>query len=185
MRILIIDDSADARALLQTYLQAGGYQDLLTAESAVDAFRHRELSDPSAPSTLDFILKGELLARVRPALRLKAEMDTRKQHERELERRARELERALHEVKALQGCLPICTGCKKIRDDQGYWNQLEAYLSVHSGAEFTRSLCPDCTERLRGKAGPIPPRPGLGLGRKRASGFRRLVNLVRERWPRG
>jgi len=52
------------------------------------------------------------------------------------------------EVRTLSGLLPICAGCKKIRDDQGYWSQIEVYISKHSEAEFTHGLCPDCAERL-------------------------------------
>ena len=59
-----------------------------------------------------------------------------------------ELATALIEVKTLSGLLPICSSCKKIRDDSGYWSQIEMYLEEHSDAEFTHSLCPDCARRL-------------------------------------
>lgn len=55
-----------------------------------------------------------------------------------------ELERLLAEVKTLGGMLPICSHCKKIRDDKGYWNQIEAYLNEHTDAEFTHGICPEC-----------------------------------------
>lgn len=58
------------------------------------------------------------------------------------------LEKALAEIKTLSGLLPICSHCKKIRDDQGYWNQIEAYIGQRSSAEFTHGICPDCMERL-------------------------------------
>jgi hypothetical protein len=48
----------------------------------------------------------------------------------------------------LSGMLPICSYCKKIRDDQGYWSQIESYISRHSEAEFTHGMCPDCAEKL-------------------------------------
>ena len=67
-------------------------------------------------------------------------------HERE--RLINELEKALSEVKTLSGLLPICAGCKRIRDDKGYWNQIEAYIHEHSEAQFSHSLCPDCVKRL-------------------------------------
>lgn len=67
---------------------------------------------------------------------------------RELEEKNRELERALSEIKTLRGLVPICMGCKKIRNDQGYWEQLEVYISQHTEAEFSHGLCPDCRERL-------------------------------------
>ncbi|NOY44548.1 MAG: hypothetical protein GXP50_03725 [Deltaproteobacteria bacterium] len=53
--------------------------------------------------------------------------------------------RVLHELETL---VPICSGCKKIRDDAGYWGHLEAYLKTHAGLEFTHGLCPDCAQRL-------------------------------------
>jgi PAS domain S-box-containing protein len=61
-----------------------------------------------------------------------------------------ELQEALAQVKTLKGFLPMCSSCKKIRDDQGYWQQLEAYLKDHSEAEFTHSICPDCAKKLYG-----------------------------------
>jgi PAS domain S-box-containing protein len=59
-----------------------------------------------------------------------------------------ELRESLAKVKALSGLLPICSSCKKIRDDQGYWMQIENYISVHSEAEFSHSLCPNCLQKL-------------------------------------
>jgi nitrate/nitrite-specific signal transduction histidine kinase len=58
-----------------------------------------------------------------------------------------ELEQTLNEVKILRGILPICSYCKKIRDDKGYWNQLELYLMEHSRAELSHSLCPECAKK--------------------------------------
>jgi hypothetical protein len=59
-----------------------------------------------------------------------------------------ELQKALAEVKALSGLLPICSRCKNIRDDQGYWNQIEAYITSHSDAQFTHGICPSCAPEL-------------------------------------
>ena len=58
-----------------------------------------------------------------------------------------ELESALREIKTLQGIIPICCHCKKIRDDTGFWNQVEAYISEHSQAQFSHGICPDCMKR--------------------------------------
>ena len=55
---------------------------------------------------------------------------------------------ALAKIKTLSGLLPICASCKKIRDDQGYWTQLEYYISEHSEAEFTHGCCPECMKKL-------------------------------------
>ena len=59
-----------------------------------------------------------------------------------------ELQKALNEVKTLSGLLPICASCKKIRDDKGYWYQIERYLSTHSDIGFTHGFCPDCIKNL-------------------------------------
>jgi hypothetical protein len=64
------------------------------------------------------------------------------------ERRARKLEHILEELKTLQGLLPICVHCKKIRNDRGYWQRLEQYLEEHSEAKFSHGLCPDCFKEL-------------------------------------
>ncbi len=65
-----------------------------------------------------------------------------------LEARNRDLREALANVKTLRGLLPICSSCKKIRDDAGYWRQVEEYFSEHSEVDFSHGLCPDCLKRL-------------------------------------
>jgi sigma-B regulation protein RsbU (phosphoserine phosphatase) len=101
---------------------------------------------------IDFITKPvnsvDLLARVNSALMLKKEMDCRKARERELSRSNEELQQALREVKVLKGLVPICASCKKIRNDQGFWQQLEEYLQQHSEAEFSHGLCTPCIKKL-------------------------------------
>jgi len=62
-----------------------------------------------------------------------------------------ELGEALSKVKLLSGFLPICANCKKIRDDSGYWKQIEKYISEHSEAAFTHSICPECYDKLYSK----------------------------------
>lgn len=59
-----------------------------------------------------------------------------------------ELELALSRVKQLQGLLPICSYCKKVRDDQNYWQQVDSYITKHSEVEFSHGICPDCYVRL-------------------------------------
>jgi hypothetical protein len=59
-----------------------------------------------------------------------------------------DLQDALTKVKQLSGLLPICASCKKIRDDKGYWNQIESYIRDHSAAEFSHSICPDCAKKF-------------------------------------
>ncbi|MBN1219298.1 MAG: hypothetical protein JXM69_10250 [Anaerolineae bacterium] len=62
--------------------------------------------------------------------------------------RADKLEKAQQEIKILRGIIPICTSCKRIRNDEGYWQQVETYISEHSEALFSHGLCPDCIEKL-------------------------------------
>jgi PAS domain S-box-containing protein len=66
----------------------------------------------------------------------------------ERERLILELKEALDKVKTLSGFLPICASCKKIRDDKGYWSQVEQYISEHSEVEFSHGLCPECAEKI-------------------------------------
>jgi len=69
--------------------------------------------------------------------------------ERERDRLTEELRQALARVKTLVGLLPICAYCKKIKDDAGYWSQVEAYIMKHSDASFTHGMCPDCFQRVK------------------------------------
>ena len=71
-----------------------------------------------------------------------------KQSEEERTRLIRELQEALANVKTLSGLLPICASCKKIRDDKGYWNQIETYLRTRTDATFTHGICPECSKIL-------------------------------------
>jgi AmiR/NasT family two-component response regulator len=66
----------------------------------------------------------------------------------ELRRINRELEQAQQRANILEGFLPICASCKKVRDDQGYWQQVEAYISQHSNIQFSHGICPDCIRIL-------------------------------------
>ena len=75
-------------------------------------------------------------------------ISARKKAEAEREKLITELKAALTEVETLTGLLPICSYCKKVRDDQGYWKQVEAYIEAHSSVEFTHSICPDCADKL-------------------------------------
>lgn len=83
---------------------------------------------------------GELLG----AVETLQDITDLKQMEEERERLNVELKEALSQIKTLSGLIPICAACKKIRDDKGYWNQLENYLEEHSDAVFSHGLCPEC-----------------------------------------
>lgn len=83
-----------------------------------------------------------------PELRARLKVGTRileLQHA--LAERVRELGEALEHVRTLQGLLPICSYCKKVRDDQNYWQQVESFLSAHSDLRFSHGICPDCFEK--------------------------------------
>ncbi len=67
-----------------------------------------------------------------------------------------DLKESLNEIKMLQGMIPVCCNCQKIRDDQGYWGKVDAYISKHSHADVTHGICPECAEKLY---------PGLGKGK--------------------
>ena len=71
----------------------------------------------------------------------------------------RELEEAMSKIKQLSGLIPICSHCKKIRTDDGYWEQVEEYIANHSEAEFTHSLCPTCAHELYPNLYPEVPKP--------------------------
>lgn len=80
---------------------------------------------------------GELRARVEVGRRMIALQE-------QLAAQNLELREALEHIKTLQGIVPICSFCKKIRDDKGFWNQVEVYVSKHSHAEFSHGICPEC-----------------------------------------
>ena len=76
------------------------------------------------------------------------DISERKQHEKERDALIDSLQKSLNKVRKLSGLLPICASCKKIRDDSGYWNQIETYIRDHSEAEFSHGICPECSRRL-------------------------------------
>lgn len=94
---------------------------------------------------VDYVTKPfspeEVLSRVKTHIALRRAQE-------ELETRATELEKALTQVKKLSGLLPICCSCKKIRDDSGYWQQIEDYISNHAEVDFSHGICPNCLRDL-------------------------------------
>jgi len=192
VRVLIAEDDAVSRRLLETTLQKWGYEVITTTDGlqALDA-----LSQPDAPSLaiLDWMMPGmegaEVSLRAREAMadrllyiilltakgrkedivegltagaddyiikpfdrsELKARINAGERILRlqaELAKRVRELELALANVKLLQGLLPICCYCKKIRNDQNYWQQVDTYIADHSEAQFTHGICPECRDKI-------------------------------------
>jgi len=85
---------------------------------------------------------------VKSTIHIATDITEIKRAKEENERLVAELRDALASVQALSGLLPICAVCKKIRDDTGYWQQLERYIKDHSEADFTHGLCPECAEEL-------------------------------------
>lgn len=94
----------------------------------------------------DYIVKGRLNADILDrAIRYSME---RRRAETIRDKLISDLKDALAEIKTLNGMLPICSACKRIRDDGGYWNQLENYIKEHSHAELSHSICPTCAKQL-------------------------------------
>ncbi|MBF0502147.1 MAG: PAS domain-containing protein [Candidatus Riflebacteria bacterium] len=87
---------------------------------------------------------GEIISFVH----ISRDITNRKEYETERERLISELQKSIAEIKTLSGMLPICASCKKIRDDKGYWTQIESYISEHSETQFTHGICPECLDKL-------------------------------------
>ncbi len=109
---------------------------------------HQRLNNEEFPATvllsrIEFEGKQLLQATVR-------DITNRKRIEEDREKLINELQEALNTIITLKGMLPICSQCKKIRDDKGYWNQIEGYIESHSEAEFSHGLCPECMDKLYG-----------------------------------
>ena len=101
----------------------------------------------------DFLVKGQvsspLLERsIRYSLDRARNLAALQELQQKLGERVSELEKALSEVKQLRGLLPICSYCKRVRDDRNYWQQVEGYISERSEVTFTHSYCPDCVEKI-------------------------------------
>ena len=99
--------------------------------------------------------------RVTSVVCISKDITERKRVEEEREQLIQELQGALNQVRTLTGLLPICANCKNIRDDQGYWIQIESYIREHSTADFTHGICPGCREQLY----PESTDPGDSLSR--------------------
>lgn len=101
------------------------------------------------PGSLAIVLIGATVGRMHDlSQQAKNELEERLRAEGESARLVAELQDALAKIKNLDGLLPICASCKKIRDDEGHWSHIETYIQDRSEAEFTHSICPDCTRTL-------------------------------------
>ncbi len=108
--------------------------------------------DAMKAGVADYVVKGNLnantLDRVVVNALAKFALEQRvKEQQLRLTDKVRELQDALDQVRTLEGLLPICAHCKKIRDDKGSWDQIEKYISQHSDVNFSHSICPDCEDK--------------------------------------
>jgi phosphoserine phosphatase RsbU/P len=188
MKILIAEDDAISRRLLQSCLSGWGF-DVIVTSNGVEALEKLE-ADPSIqfaildwmmpdlegievcrrirqkerPSYIYLIMLTSMTAKADVVTGLEAGADdyfTKPFNIKELKARVHvavrmldvqnaladniiKLQEALNNVKQLQGLLPICSYCKRIRNDQNYWQQVESYVSEHTEAQFSHSICPDC-----------------------------------------
>ncbi len=97
--------------------------------------------------------RGQVMSRTEDGKPLRvtgthADITEKKEIELEKQRLTQELQTALNDVKVLSGLLPICSSCKNVRDDNGYWDKIETYISRHSDADFSHGICPDCAKKL-------------------------------------
>lgn len=92
------------------------------------------------------VINGE--GKITHFVAVKEDITERKRAEEERERLINQLQEVVAKVRMLSGLVPICAGCKKIRDDQGYWHQVEEYIQAHSQAQFSHGLCPECARRM-------------------------------------
>ncbi|MGH7266304.1 MAG: response regulator transcription factor [Candidatus Rokuibacteriota bacterium] len=192
MNVLVADDEAAIRRLVEATLQRAGYG-VVTAADGAQALAL--LRGPGAPplAILDWMMPGLTgpevcrqarltLATPRPYVILLTSRDRREdivagleagaddyiakpfdveelrarvgvgarmvELQQALSDRVRALEDALARVTRLQGLLPICGWCKRIRNDRNYWQQVESYIAEHSGARFTHGICPECREKV-------------------------------------
>src|SRR5207245_2277985 len=123
--ILVVDDSPETRSELQSILEGAGYQQILLAESAQEAFQRLSLGNASAPAEAVELVLMDIMMRdtdgVEACRRIKA--DKRYQD------------------------LPIRSRCKKIRDEHGQWHSVESYIKGHSEADFSHLICPECLDK--------------------------------------
>ncbi len=137
--VLLLTIQAGFRSLMATPLlskdEVIGTLNFRTKKPNVYSEEIKRLAEKVGPQIAGAIANAQLFAE-------------RNRVEEEREKLIRDLQKALSEVKKLSGFLPICASCKKIRDDKGYWNQVEVYIRDHSEAEFSHGICPDCMKKL-------------------------------------
>lgn len=131
-----------AALLGQTAMLSHKFHDYLIAmepDSGRDEFTHMPQSATISPLSQ----KEEIIGTITYI----ENVSERIQRERELENRIAELEAAAKQIKTLRELIPICSYCKKIRDDKGYWNSLETYIEQHANMDFSHGICPECAKK--------------------------------------
>ncbi len=108
-----------------------------TLDSAIDAVKQERV--------ISYERKPLDMARLLSTLK---QVSRRRKAEKKTKYLVRQLQEALSKVKLLSGIIPICSSCKKIRDNTGYWEQIESYIRDHSEAKFSHGICPDCSKKL-------------------------------------
>ena len=140
MRILIAEDDPPSRLTLEKRLEQWGHEVVVTVDGR-EARSVLEGDDHPRLAILDWMMPeidgNELRARIDVGIRV-LELQS------ELSDRVAELEASLAREKHLQGLLPICSYCKKIRDDKDYWQQVEGYIEDHADVSFSHGICPVC-----------------------------------------
>ena len=136
-----MDGTEICRELRRSPIHKSAYIILLTSRGSKD-----DIIQGLEAGADDYVTKpfdhGELRARVQVGSRV-VQLQTA------LADRVKELEEAISSVKTLQGLLPICCYCKKIRDDGNYWHRVESYIAGHANVRFSHGICPECSEKLK------------------------------------
>ncbi|HEY6170351.1 MAG TPA: PAS domain-containing protein, partial [Verrucomicrobiae bacterium] len=136
---MLYGDATGGGAINETILNQGRW---------VGEIVNRRKNGDAFPSVLAASLLRDARGDVVGMMGISRDITDQKQREAEREKLIRDLEEALANVKTLSGFLPICAHCKKIRDDAGYWSQVEAYISRRTAATFTHSYCPECSVKM-------------------------------------
>ncbi len=142
--ILVPTDSADELSVILEWLKRGdAVKDFEAVRQKQDGGQiHVAISISPINNSVGKIVGASMIAR---------DINERIRNEKEREALLRQLQATLAQVKTLNGLLPICACCKKIRDDKGYWTQVEVYVHERSEAEFTHGICPECAKAYREK----------------------------------
>jgi AmiR/NasT family two-component response regulator len=148
MDVQLKDDMDGTEAARQIRVTSGRPVIFLTGHSDASVLKRAKETEPYGYILKPFTAR-ELMVQVEMAL-------YRHQMENERAQLKHELEIAHENLRTLRGLLPLCAGCKKIREDDGYWSKLEDYFAAHANVEFTHGFCPDCENHFYGT------RPGRG-----------------------